>query len=175
MNLFHEFYVQPMIRVYFETLAMYCIWLGVMQLTHGRTRRVISGIGVCLSVILIIIFTLYGRKIGGKTEISLIPFITFINARTLPELYRTMFMNMLLFMPFGLSLPFMLPGKINNKPVITIICGFVLSSVIEAVQFFCKIGCCETDDVIMNTLGVTIGVTSYIIVSLVETRRQRND
>ena len=75
--------------------------------------------------------------------------------------------NLILFMPFGLSLPFALPEKVKLKPLIAIIGGFVLSAAVEATQYFRKFGECETDDVIMNTLGAAAGVMSFVIVCAV--------
>ena len=96
-------------------------------------------------------------------EVSLVPFVTFIYAQTEPELYRTMYMNMLLFLPLGLSLPFALYGKIKHTVLISIGIGFLLSVGVEAAQYFFLLGRCETDDVIMNTLGVLIGSMSFIV------------
>lgn len=170
-RLFHEFYVQPMNQVYIETIAMYVIWTVAMFLLHGKARRIVATVGAVLAFVLILMF----RSNDGIHELSLIPFITFENAKIQPELYRTMFMNVLLFMPFGLSFPFALNNKIWYSVCITALIGLGLSICVEVLQYVFCLGRCETDDVIMNTLGVIIGVTSYIIVSLVETRRQRND
>lgn len=163
--IFHEFYAQPMDRVYFETISMYIIWLTIMILLKHKSRRVLGCIGLVLSIVLIVLFTIHGRAIGDKQELCLIPFATFINAKTLPELYRTMYMNMLLFLPLGLSLPFALPDKFKHKSLITVCAGFVFSVVLEVLQYILSIGKCETDDVIMNTLGVGIGATAYSIIS----------
>ena len=72
-----------------------------------------------------------------------------------------MFMNMLLFLPLGLSLPYALPDKIkaqgayfNNQQF-----RFVVF-VEEALQFVFHMGRCETDDVLMNTLGMLIGASA---------------
>lgn len=163
--IFHEIYVQPMDQVYVETISMYIIWLTIMILVKHKSRRVLGCIGLVLSILLIVLFTIHGRAIGSKQELCLIPFATFINANTLPELYRTMYMNMLLFLPLGLSLPFALPDKFKHKSLITFCAGFVLSVVLEVTQYILSIGKCETDDVLMNTLGVGIGASVYLIIS----------
>ena len=44
---------------------------------------------------------------------------------------------------------------------------------VEAIQYFFRIGDCETDDVLMNTLGMLIGISSFGIVCLVQKTRKR--
>ena len=83
------------------------------------------------------------------------------------EFYRSMFMNVLLFMPFGLSMPFALPNRFKHKALLSIFFGAILSMTVEACQYIFFLGRCETDDVIMNTLGVAIGATSFLIFLIV--------
>lgn len=166
-SLFHDFYVQPMNTVYIETVAMYLIWTVAMLLLRGKARKIVSIAGLCMAAALIIAFTLFGRKSGNNHDISLIPFISFVNAKVQPEFYRSMFMNVLLFMPFGLSMPFALPNRFKHKALLSIFFGAILSMTVEACQYIFFLGRCETDDVIMNTLGVAIGVTSFLIFRIV--------
>lgn len=166
MRFGHWFYVQPMNQVYIETIAIYVIWTVAMVLLRGKARRIVGTICTCLAVILILMFTVLGRSSESANEVSLIPFITFENAKVQPEFYRTMFMNMLLFMPLGLSLPLSLSDKIQHKALLTVMTGVGLSIAVEIAQYIFSFGKCETDDVLMNTLGVIIGVTSHLIIRL---------
>ena len=168
MNLRREFYIQPMDQVYIETIAIYGIWTVAMLILRGKARRIVAGAGALCAVALILMYTLIGRSSGEGQALSLIPFVSFVKALTQSEFYRTMYMNMLLFMPLGLSLPFVLPDRVKHKALFTILIGTAFSINIEAIQFFFRIGKCETDDVIMNALGVLIGITSYLICILVE-------
>lgn len=85
-------------------------------------------------------------------------------------MYRELLMNVLLFVPFGLSLPFVMTsahsgvwrGKIRYA-VITVGIAVVLSVGIEAVQYFFSLGRCETDDVLSNLFGTALGVCSYLV------------
>ena len=45
----------------------------------------------------------------------LMPFVGLIEAQTQPEMYRSMLMNVFLFVPFGLSMPHILPEKTPSK------------------------------------------------------------
>lgn len=171
-TLMHDYYTQPMYHVYLEAIAMYILWLIAMFVLRDKARRIISVIGLILSIVLILLFTVSGRK-SGIYDISLIPFISFENAKTNTELYRSMFMNLLLFMPLGLCMPFALPKKVKIKGLLTIGAGMVLSIAIEAIQFFFSLGRCETDDVIMNTTGVIIGTSVYLFFFLVQTIKRK--
>ena len=172
MKFLHNYYSQPMENVYIEAIAMYVLWLIAMFVLRDKARRIISVIGLILSIVLILLFTVSGRK-SGSYDISLIPFISFENAKTNTELYRSMFMNLLLFMPLGLCMPFALPKKVKIKGLLTIGAGMVLSIAIEAIQFFFSLGRCETDDVIMNTTGVIIGTSVYLFFFLVHTIKRK--
>ena len=171
-TLMHDYYTQPMYHVYLEAIAMYILWLIAMFVLRDKARRIISVIGLILSIVLILLFTVSGRK-SGSYDISLIPFITFVYAKNNSELYRSMFMNLLLFMPLGLCMPFALPKKVKIKGLLTIGAGMVLSIAIEAIQFFFSLGRCETDDVIMNTTGVIIGTSVYLFFFLVQTIKRK--
>ena len=57
-------------------------------------------------------------------------------------------LNILLFIPLG----FLIGGKKG------FIVGFLLSCAIEIIQYFGRIGYCEIDDLLNNTIGTGIGV-----------------
>jgi glycopeptide antibiotics resistance protein len=74
-----------------------------------------------------------------------------------------MLMNVFLFFPLGLTLPYALPEKWNRKGLLTIFLAQVFSIGIELAQYHFHLGRAETDDVICNTLGCVIGTLSYVI------------
>ena len=71
-------------------------------------------------------------------------------------------MNVFLFVPLELSMPYILPRKLH--PIIwTMVFAFLLSVSIEYLQYRYGLGRCEVDDVIMNTAGAVIGSLANII------------
>lgn len=68
-------------------------------------------------------------------------------------------LNILLYYPLGYLLSILFP-KLNPKHVILI--GCLCSIATEATQYLLKMGWCETDDVIHNTLGTAIGVWVWL-------------
>ena len=71
-------------------------------------------------------------------------------------------LNILLYYPIGYLLPILFP-KLKPKHVILI--GCLCSVATEAAQYLFKMGWCETDDVIHNTLGTAIGVWVWYLQS----------
>ena len=48
----------------------------------------------------------------------------------------------------------------------SLVTGFIVSAVIETMQFIFDAGVCEIDDLILNTPGVYAGILSYKVVTL---------
>lgn len=118
---------------------------------------------IFLSIFVVITrMTLYTRS-GGGTEVILIPFHSFAEAKTQPEMYRSMLMNVFLFFPIGLSLPNILPEKWKHPVLISIGFAFLFSFGIEFLQYHYHLGRAEIDDVLCNTFGCMLGTLSYKI------------
>lgn len=69
-------------------------------------------------------------------------------------------MNVIVFIPIGLMLAYVLPKKSIWKAALF---ACILSISIEVMQLVTKNGFCEIDDVIHNTLGCVIGYGLYLI------------
>lgn len=76
-----------------------------------------------------------------------------------PEIYRSNFMNVVLFYPAGLLATSLLPRKWAGwrrcVPVVLVLAA--MSAGIEFLQYHYALGRCEIDDVIHNTLGALLG------------------
>lgn len=72
-------------------------------------------------------------------------------------------MNAFLFLPLGMCFPFIFPFYQKHKIRYTVLVAILVSGVIEVTQLYFHLGCCEVDDVIMNTLGVLIGTLAYYL------------
>ena len=111
------------------------------------------------AVVVFIFWRTVGNRTGWKQEICLIPFYSFVAARSSPERYRSLVANILLFIPFGLTLPFCLS---RNPVCATVLAAAIFSIVIEVSQYVFSLGLCETDDVIFNTLGAAFGTLAFV-------------
>jgi len=117
-------------------------------------------------------FTLLSRTIGIGVQVELMPFQSYLRlfeepssgspsvsglaALALKELLpiEGILLNILLYYPLGYLLPILFP---KFKPKHIILIGCLCSIATEAAQYLLKMGWCETDDVIHNTLGTAIG------------------
>ena len=106
--------------------------------------------------------TLIFREVQQDRELELTPFWSYGAIRNgayaiLPETV----MNVIVFIPFGLLIGLVLKGA-NWRDVLTT--GVAMSVSIELLQLLFKKGCCETDDVIHNTVGCMIGYGACMLV-----------
>lgn len=172
-------YKQPLNRIVIWTVPLVFLWAFLIRVFRNYAARyhgiwrIINGVFLTISSIAIAYFTLWNRN-EHPDVIMLVPFHTFQEAKAQPELYRSMMMNVFLFVPFGLSLPNVIECPIRSskkcKPFVVVVLatlfGLCLSALIEYFQYRYSLGRCEVDDVIMNTLGTLIGALSYLIGSL---------
>lgn len=131
--------------------------LGAFFSERIRTLYVVM---LALSVMMIVYVTVFSR---GESEagLDLVPFSSFQRAKENREIYRSMLMNVLLFLPLGLSCPYLLRGAPAGRVLLTIAAGCFLSLTVEAIQLVFHIGLTETDDVLCNSFGTALGALSY--------------
>lgn len=132
---------------------------------------------LCIVLIVYIIgnlyFTFLSRTFTTKRYIELKPFLVYsrlfvtqkdppptengilvmLQDATLPV--WGVILNILLYYPLGYLLPILF---LKLKPKHIILIGCLCSIATEATQYLLKMGWCETDDVIHNTLGTAIGL-----------------
>ena len=124
--------------------------------------------------------TLFRNAYEGRV-IYLIPFYSLYLARLQPEIYREMLMNVFMFLPVGLTLPYTVDVITDHflqtrKPIrgfgfrnrlrligYSILLATAFSFCIEVFQALFALGTAEVDDVIMNTLGAVIGCLPFLV------------
>lgn len=115
------------------------------------------------SLYVILHFTLLYRSVSNVARLNLIPFSNLLNSNFDKSVVKTMTLNILLFYPLGLSMLAILQQvNFKRKVLLIIFWSFLLSSVIELVQFFAGIGDAEIDDIICNVFGAMFGVIADI-------------
>ena len=106
-----------------------------------------------------------GRSVGTR-ELELRPLYTFATISYNNEAIQTLLMNVILFVPYGLTIPYVAETIIKKKGYRWILCvvsGFLISVAIEILQYYFRLGRAETDDVICNTIGCALGVMVNVI------------
>lgn len=162
--MFTKIYCQDLFLLFFLA-AIFVIAYAVFNVVFKNFKilRAIGFVGATISLFGILSFTVFGREVATY-NIELRPFYSFVMAKIYPEYYRTVFMNSLLFVPFGTFLPYLLSSKYKKSNVaVTVLISFAISIIIESLQYLCSIGVCETDDVIFNTVGAFVGTLGYLL------------
>lgn len=170
------------------TIGKLLHWLYCLDLADATMLLLTSSAGFCLAkkrlagfswwkwfvaVLLLaatagaIYTTLGSRTGGGNLQINLIPFHSYreVLAGGNPEIYRSNFMNAVLFYPAGLLATALLPEKWPGwcRCVLVVLLFAVLSVGIEYVQYTYALGRCEVDDVIHNTAGALAGSLAALL------------
>ena len=139
--------------------AAFCLLDG--KLKHLRWwRRLIAGVLVAF-VAVVIYATIGGRGGGDDLPHAFTPFHSYQEARLTGniEIYRSNFMNVVLFYPAGLLAMSLLPRKWPGwcRCVLVVAVLGAMSAGIEFWQYRLRLGRCEIDDVLHNTAGALLG------------------
>lgn len=157
-------------------VTMISIWAWAMinkfMLRDEHGNRIMKYLNIVVlwgEIIVVLYVTLFSRT-AGEREVCLIPLYSFVLADEQPELYRSMFMNVLLFVPLGLTMPYVLRlKKICKREVwITFLGALFFSIMIELAQYLFHLGRVEVDDVVFNILGAIIGCASFFVFDWIE-------
>lgn len=111
----------------------------------------------------VLYLTLFSRMDGPRSYAAVMtPFrgvAAAMEERSLVPLGHV-FLNILLFVPFGFLLPCCNP-KALSRAGFAILGGLVVSTVIEGLQMLLGLGYCDIDDIMANALGAAIGYGGY--------------
>lgn len=83
--------------------------------------------------------------------------------------FLQIFLNILLFVPFGFLLP-IVSERLKN-PILTVFAGFLFSAGIETMQYITGRGLTEVDDIINNTAGSALGYIAFTIAAYIYRQR----
>lgn len=83
-------------------------------------------------------------------------------------------MNVIFFVPFGMTFSSIFPETVNIKKriIFTCIVGFLISVSVEISQYAMAVGTAEFDDLTCNTLGAFLGTLPLIIPRFYLTKNQ---
>lgn len=116
-----------------------------------------------LILLYLLFFSSYRHAVKGEISYNFIPFASILlDIRELGPFHLAMmtnnlFGNILAFVPLGFFLPLLFHRFRHWK--YSFICSLLLSISVELLQLIGKVGACDVDDVILNTIG---GLCGYI-------------
>lgn len=163
---YSRFYGISLERIVWLMILGIGIWLVLEYVmkkisNHPFLWKLLNGMISMGIISIIIIITVLSRN--KSTEVVLIPFHFLEEAKQQPEIYRSMLMNVFLFFPLGLTLPFALPERWKGKVLLAVGFAFLLSAGIEFAQYYFYLGRAEVDDIICNTFGAFLGSLALLI------------
>lgn len=125
-------------------LAAVLIWGLLGRIVPRRVWKPVCGAAALLATVLVLWLTVWNRTPSEEHV------FTWAAAYT-NEFFREMFMNAVLYVPFGLAAC----GLIGPWGVLA---GFVLSVGVEVWQYATGAGLAQGTDVLCNTLGAAVGM-----------------
>ena len=164
--MFLSFYCLPIWKTVADLCLVLLVWC-VLSRKFGRASshlwvwKILCGVGALLWVIAILYVTLLSRS-SGDGAVYLLPFHQLFSVLRggNPEILRSAWMNVLLFVPLGMLLPELFPADwpLSRRLLAAALISLALSAGIELMQWRWVLGTAETDDVLANTLGALLGV-----------------
>lgn len=172
--MFGKIYALPIATMIFLAVAGTALWILSGLLQENRITKIVKTVLLILVTFFILQSTLFGRGTYEERRLSLQPFASFEAAKIQPEVYRSVLLNFLMFLPFGLSLAWLLPNRWKAvwRALLVILPGLILSLTIEILQYYLCLGIAETDDVIFNTLGCVFAAGAMLLRDRVIRARQ---
>jgi glycopeptide antibiotics resistance protein len=115
----------------------------------------------------LLFFSGYRQAVRGIVSYNFIPFMSILaeirglGPFNLGMLTNNLFGNIIAFMPLGFFIPLLHPNA--RKLKYSILCSFALSITIELLQLVTRMGACDMDDVILNSIGGFCGYWFWIL------------
>lgn len=168
-NFLHECYLW-VYRLPVEDVPLCAVFAAMIFITlcrkYAGKRWLRPGIGGLLAGwFLAVLWTTILSREPGSYESSWIPLHSYwlLFSGGNPEIYRSCFMNAVLFYPGGLLLAELLPQRLRYRHgmLFAAICLGLFSLSIELCQHFLHLGTAEIDDVLHNTLGAAAGFAAF--------------
>ena len=139
-----------------------------MKKKHKKAIRFISWILFIMYLIAMVYFLFFSEQLGRTPSdtyhYNLKPFaeinryLTYYHKIGSFNVILNLLGNVICFMPFGFVIPIL---SCRQRSIVRITAlSFLCSVTIELTQLVTKLGSCDVDDVILNTLG---GISGYII------------
>lgn len=158
--------------IIFSVMVFAIIVWGVLGYFFSKEKFFVKTNAVLFFAYMLLVFliTVFNRNVY-ENNLILQPFHNIIIAFKDPSIFSSEVLNLLLFFPFGLFLPFALVKNGYQPVCYAVTIGFLLSVCVEVLQLAFCVGYCETDDVIVNTVGTFLGCLAYIVSRAIRKKR----
>lgn len=170
-----------MARIFFYSLIIACMAVVMPLTVRSRHHKKLSLIVLFIYILANLSFTLLFREPSSRVKINMEwmralnkafelesgSFVSLfsggfpVGIRLVSwEPLELTILNILLYIPMGYLLQFAFP---HLKPRYILLIGFLSSLLTETAQLAFRLGLCELDDMIFNTLGTVLGLALYAL------------
>ena len=116
------------------------------------------------SVFFALYITVLCREPRSFYQVQLLPFWNYSEIIANKKVLCEIVANIALFIPIVFFLTVLLRNiTLNRENIVVLIFCFIYSSTLETLQYFLRLGMCEVDDIIHNSLGGILGIYVYNI------------
>ena len=129
-----------------------------------------------LYILVVSYVTIFGRR-EGENDTSIL--MTFDSVRTAFEQgsfepLNHLALNVVMFVPLGFLFPLIDPEGLD-RPSYAFFIGLMASTIIESVQLLLRIGQCDAEDILANTVGAIVGLYIFRIAQRIRTARENKE
>ncbi len=137
-------------------------------MNYASTTNLIQRVGtVAISVLLVLFMTLYPFNFSSQPGFSVQYLLSYLYH---PSNYSDFLVNIILFVPFGLSLTYLLfKKKLRGigTLIVILLASFCLSFTVETLQIFLPSRTSTVSDILSNSLGGGLGFLGFYLLKLV--------
>ena len=145
------------IKISFISLVAFTIYIALnILIDKEKISKYIDGF-IIVYILFLIAITFFKAKLYHHSYI-INPIDSFMEIKhdSLGGIIN-IFGNLLMYVPIGVYIK----EKLNPRNNIAILCFIIYITSVEVIQMLTKTGTCDTNDIIMNTLGFIIGLSIY--------------
>lgn len=154
-----------------------------MKKHHKKIIRIISWFIFIVYLIFLVYFLFFSEQLGrvpsDDYKYSLIPFKEIrrylVYWREIGAVYvlLNLFGNMVCFVPFGFVLPIISKAQRRFGKILAL--SFFSSLLVELIQLVSKVGSCDVDDILLNTLGGILGYGLFCLFHRIFLRKEKGE
>ena len=175
MTLFNEFPFIFVLRVGISAVLLFTlVSLGLVLYKHSIINKIQRNSIILLSsyTVALLYFTVFGRYSQSYYRYEIDVFASY---RKLFEnfdtyVFKQIILNLLMLIPVGFLLCVIIKSKF--KYLWAMVISFILTVLVEVLQFVSRCGTFEVDDLINNMIGAVIGIAIYAVLKSLNKKRE---
>ena len=175
MTLFNEFPFIFVLRVGISAVLLFTlVSLGLVLYKHSIINKIQRNSIILLSsyTVALLYFTVFGRYSQSYYRYEIDVFASYRQLFESFDIYMffQITVNLLMLIPIGFLLCLIINSRF--KCLWALVISFILTVLVEALQFVSRCGTFEVDDLINNMIGAVIGIVIYAVLKSRNKKRE---